>query len=91
MMRAFSVLLFGHSYIRDLQNLGIKEITVDDKFTIEFNYVFKAGATINHYWNNKGLLDPIIASPPDILFVFLGGNDLRSSGIFMILYPIIKL
>lgn len=77
-MHNFRLLLFGHSYIRDLQSLGIKEITVDDKFTVELNYIFKAGATINHYYNNKGLLDPLIASSPDILFVFLGGNDLRT-------------
>ena len=77
-MRNFQCLLFGHSYIRDLLTLGIKEITVDDKFTIELNYVSKPGATITHYCNNLGLLDPLIASSPDILFVFLGGNDIRT-------------
>ena len=77
-MRNYRVLLFGHSYIRDLQNLGHKEIVVDDKFTVELEYLFKAGGTVAHYWKHKEILDPLIASSPDVLFIFLGGNDLRT-------------
>ena len=77
-MRNYRILLFGHSYIRDIQNLGHKEVIVDDKFTIDLEYIFKPGGTVTHYCNNKGLLDPLIASSPDVLFIFLGGNDLRT-------------
>lgn len=77
-MPSYRILLFGHSYIRDLQKLGNKEIDVDNKYSVEFNYIFRTGGTISHYWNNKGLLDPLIASSPDILFIFLGGNDIRT-------------
>lgn len=77
-MRNFRVLLFGHSYIRDLQKLGHKEISIDEDFSIEFDYISKPGATIAHYCSNKGVLDPLIASAPDVLFIFLGGNDLRT-------------
>lgn len=78
-MRNYRILLFGHSYIRDLQSLGNKEIIVDNKFTIELSYLFKPGGTVAHYNSNKGLLDPLIASSPDVLFIFLGGNDLRTN------------
>lgn len=77
-MRNYRILLFGHSYIRDLSNLGHKEIVIDNKFTLEFEYLSKPGGTVAHFFKNKGVLDPLIASAPDILFIFLGGNDLRT-------------
>ena len=75
-MRVYKVCLAGHSYIRDLRNLDISEISVDDRFQVQFKYIFKPGANIP-YFSHINNLEPLFSFAPDIVFLFLGGNDLR--------------
>lgn len=75
-MKVYKVGLIGHSYVRDLKNLDISEICVDDKFKVEFKYIFKSGATISYFCTHN--LDSLFAYKPDIVFIVLGGNDLRA-------------
>lgn len=76
-MKIINITLLGHSYIRDLKSLGHDNLVVQNCI-FKFKYFYKPGATIGSYLSNRSLLEPIFINPPDILFVFLGGNDLRS-------------
>ena len=77
MMRTFKVTLFGHSYIRDLRNLENKQLVVDHSYDVHLRYLFKPGATIAHYFSNEEAYEGLFTDSPDVIFVFLGGNDLR--------------
>ena len=76
-MKTFKVSFFGHSYIRDLEKLGNFEVTVDDRFSIECSYFYRPGGTARYFSENKRDLGPLLSSSPDVVVVFLGGNDLR--------------
>ena len=77
-MRTYKVTLFGHSYIRDLSRLENKELNVDQDYKVQLRYIFKAGGTIKHYFSVPGSYESLFSEPPDVLFIFLGGNDLRT-------------
>ena len=68
--------MIGHSYVRDLKNLGIFEICVDGKFKVQFKYIFKSDATISYFCRHN--LDSLFAYKPDVVFIVLGVNDLRA-------------
>ena len=76
-MRTFKVTLFGHSYIRDLNSLDNKQLVVDDKFKVDLRYLFRSGATVNYYFFNEDSYETLFSDSPDVIFIFLGGNDLR--------------
>ena len=75
-MKTFKVCLLGHSYIRDLKDLDIHEIVVDNSYRVQFHYIFKPGANIPYFLRSKSL-EPLYSCSPDIIFLFLGGNDIR--------------
>ena len=75
-MKTFKVCLLGHSYIRDLKSLDIHEIVIDSSYRIQFNYIFKPGANIPYFLKNENL-ESLYSCAPDVLFLFLGGNDIR--------------
>lgn len=75
-MRNINIAFFGHSYIRDLKLL-YKENINDSEFRLNFNYFFKPGLTVGRCLSNQGFLEALLLSSPDIVFIFLGGNDLR--------------
>ena len=75
-MKVYRACLIGHSYVRDLKNLDISEICVDDKFKVQFKYIFKPGATISYFCGHN--LNSLFAYKPDVVFIVLGGNDLRA-------------
>ena len=75
-MKVYKACLLGHSYIRDLKNLEISEIAVDDCYKVYFQYLFKPGGNIP-YFSQFNNLEPLFSFTPDIIFIFLGGNDLR--------------
>ena len=75
-MKTFNVCLLGHSYIRDLKSLDIHEIVIDSSYRIQFNYIFKPGANIPYFLKNENL-ESLYSCAPDVVFLFLGGNDIR--------------
>ena len=77
-MRTYKVTLFGHSYIRDLRSLENKQLLVDKDYKVELRYVFKPGATIDYYFTTQGSYECLFSDSPDVIFIFLGGNDLRT-------------
>ena len=77
-MRTFKVSVFGHSYIRDLSSLGNKQLLVDKDYQVELRYFFRPGATIDYYYSVPGSYEFLFTDSPDVVFIFLGGNDLRN-------------
>ena len=77
-MRTYRVTLFGHSYIRHLGRLENKQLLVDEDYKLELRYMFKPGATIDYYFYNPGSYECLFSDSPDVIFLFLGGNDLRT-------------
>lgn len=76
-MRTYKVTLFGHSYIRDLHSLDNKQLLVDQDYKVELRYLFSPGATIAHYFSHEDSYECLFSDSPDVIFIFLGGNDLR--------------
>ena len=71
------VLIFGHSYVRDLERLGHKEITVNN-ISLQLAYLSFPGFRFVDLLQNPELLDKAISLDPDIIIVILGGNDIRT-------------
>ena len=79
-MRQFSpelpckVLIFGHSYARDLK-------TFDSRICgplIQTNYKFIPGSSFTTYNENNKLIESAVAYGPDIVCVILGGNSITN-------------
>ena len=68
--------IFGHSYVRDLQQLGNEYISLGSERAF-LNYFAFPGSSYHTFLLNPNLLSSLIDSAPDVLVVILGGNDLK--------------
>ena len=66
----------GHSYIRDICSLGVSEIEVDN-FNIHFKYFYKPGGNLRNITHGDIFVKSLLEYKPEIVFLFIGGNDLR--------------
>ena len=71
------VLILGHSYVRDLERLGNREITVNN-ILVHLSYLSFPGFRFVDFLQSPKLLDKAISLFPDIILVILGGNDIRT-------------
>lgn len=69
------VLIFGHSYVRDLERLGHTELTIHN-ILLHFSYLSFPGARFVDFLHNPNFLDKAVSLKPDIILVILGGNDI---------------
>ena len=76
-MKIISVAVLGHSHIRDLESLNHSTINVSENLQITLSYHFRCGSTFEIYLDNSDLLDLVVDLHPDIVLVYLGGNDIR--------------
>ena len=67
----------GHSYVRDICSLGISEIEVEN-FNIYFKYFYKPGVNLRNIGASDIFVKSLLEYKPEIVFLFIGGNDLRS-------------
>ena len=72
------LLIFGHSYVRDLRNLNIFKFHFED-ITIDIKYSFWPGASYKKFLDNPETLKSIVQYKPDITIVILGGNAILKS------------
>ena len=70
------VLIFGHSYVRDLSQLGNRLVNVKE-LPVHFSYFSYPGFSFSDFLEKPHLLDCLIQEDPDIVVVVLGGNDLK--------------
>ena len=72
------VLLIGHSYVRDLQDLGYDSFI---KENIEFSvkYVYKNGGNYKSMLDDTELLETAFNFHPDIVIVILAANSLKNN------------
>ena len=73
---SMKLLLFGHSYVRDLSNLGILNFRVN-QFDISVKYLYWPGAGYKKFLDNPSLIAEAVKYKPDIVVVILGGNSIR--------------
>ena len=73
----FEVCIFGHSYVRDLAQVGKHEILVSDNI-FHLNYITVPGATFETFLNNETYFENLKSLKPDFVVVILGGNDLKA-------------
>ena len=71
------VTLFGHSYIRDLERLGFYNIKVSDDFVVDLSYFSFAGHTFADFLEDPSKFQEVIQFQPNIIVVYLGGNDIK--------------
>lgn len=69
------VLVFGHSYVRDLQNLGVKCMKYEQQ-TVEIDYKYFSGANYSTFLSDNSPLLQSIAHKPEVIVVILGGNSI---------------
>ena len=72
------VLLFGHSYVNNLRNLGgwdrSLHLSGGQKIDLEFAFHSRPGKDYDFFYNNPEEFDRISEVNPDILVCILGGN-----------------
>ena len=72
------VLLFGHSFVRDLLCLGgwNREIELENgsRINLEFLFRFYPGKDFNYFLDNLELFEVIKGLNPDAVVIVLGGN-----------------
>ena len=64
----------GHSYVRDLSNLGFKALELSSSLKVNFSFSFP-GARFSTFLNYPLCLSYMIEECPDVVVVILGGND----------------
>ena len=64
----------GHSYVRDLSNLGFKALELSPSLKVNFSYFSFPGARFSTFLNYPLCLSHMIEECPDVV-VILGGND----------------
>lgn len=70
------LLIFGHSYVRDISNLGRLSFEVENT-KVSVKYIYYPGAGYEKILNNPSiLLDSLENYKPDILVTILGGNSI---------------
>ena len=72
------VLLFGHSYVKDLKNLGYKSF-VSNNVTFQLEYLYQPGGSYELFLNDHSLLNSAFEYQPDFIIVIIGGNALNNS------------
>ena len=73
------VLLFGHSYVRDLCQLrsSVREFVLQKSQTeIKLFYKYFPGRDFKYFLDHPGELESISNVEPDFIFVILGGNTI---------------
>ena len=70
------VAIFGHSYVRYLQQLGYSHL-VYTNISVPVDYFSFPGFGFCNFILNPGLFDDLVSCKPDILIIFLGGNDIK--------------
>lgn len=70
------LLIFGHSYVRDLATLNVNSMTFDQR-PIEIKYVSFPGANFDKFVEKPSLLNEIVSNKPDVIVVILGGNSIH--------------
>lgn len=70
------VAILGHSYIRDLYELGDTRMKFKDGIDCKIHYYFKPGSTFAKWNNYFEILDKIVELNPNIILVYLGGNSI---------------
>ena len=77
------VLLYGHSYVRKLEQLGNwnREITLNNGGKVDCQFLFKAfpGEDYDYFLNNPQEFHIINLIKPDVVVVILGGNSIVNS------------
>lgn len=71
------VALFGHSYIRDLARLGFHNIKVSDDVVLDLRYFSFPGHTFADFLVDPSKFQEVIQFQPNIIVVYLGGNDIK--------------
>ena len=74
----FHVTIFGHSYVKDLANLGKFDILIENN-TFFLKFLPFPGATFCTFIDNPALFERIKETNPDFVIVILGGNDLKAN------------
>ena len=69
------VVLFGHSYVRDLGKLSESTLKVNPTETLGISYSAFPGAKFSHFLGNPDRLQDLFDAQPDFVIVILGGND----------------
>ena len=73
------LLIFGHSYVRDLCNCNLFNLVIENK-NINIKYIYYPGAGYHKILRNPHLLiDPLHSFNPDIVITILGGNSVYST------------
>ena len=76
------VALFGHSYVRDLQNYldrnRLQLCDLRDGIFFQAETFGFPGATFARFVEEPNLLNDLVSFCPDIVCVVLGGNDLKT-------------
>lgn len=85
-METVNVCMIGHSYIRYLHNENLRFVEIKHNLRAQLSYVFRAGATFRTFLENKGWVDLAKGSNPDIIIVYLGGNDIREQTPLQVVY-----
>ena len=75
-MKEVTVVLFGHSYVRDIAQLNRFSIDFSADIKLKLKYIHHPGATFKSFLDNRSKLDSLFEAQPQILIVILGGNDL---------------
>ena len=70
------VAIFGHSYVRDLQQLGYSHLIYSD-VCVPLNFFSFPGSGFHKFILEPSLLDELVSCKPDIVVIFLGGNDIK--------------
>ena len=74
----FHVTIVGHSYVKDLANLGKFDIRIENN-TFFLKFLPFPGATFCTFIDNPALFERIKETNPDFVIVILGGNDLKAN------------
>ena len=69
------VVLFGHSYVRDLVRLSQSVIDINSSVSLEISHSAFPGAKFSHFLENPDKLQDLFHVQPEFVVVILGGND----------------
>ena len=75
MSNPLKVLIFGHSYVRDLKDFDIHI----SRRGIEVVYEYFPGASFNTFIRDPSLIERAVTCHPDLVIVILGGNSIKDS------------
>ena len=75
-MSVVRVAILGHSYVKNLHALSIKNGYLDNGTEFEIKYFFKGGSCFEYWLDWPQKLHDCLEYKPHILFIVLGGNSL---------------